>query len=421
MRLPTSCLLFTLLYLLCHNSGFASSSNELAATNKVNSAASNKQLEIAVNKYLLSIEKIEAAEGVYGNKLSQELLNLANVYQNYNKHSEAISLLTRSLHLNRVNEGLYSATQIPILEKLIKSLKATKQWNLVNDRYSYLYWLYDKNSDQVDASSISVVFKIANWYLQSYAMQRSEMPVQDLMNSYILLDKTANLISDQYGDTDIRLVKVLNRLMIANYFFASHVPTTTSQTNAAARQITQAPESGNKLIIMKRKSFMTGKNIIERELNILLNQQSIDHLNILKNKLKLADWYLMHNKKQSAKSFYQDAYDFALKNKHHNVLIKTVFDQPVALPDFPSLDNSTRINLSDKEVSEDDRYVQVTLDVTSQGRTRNLKVINSNPPDNTRMKASVLNSLRLTKFRPRLENGIPTLTKNLQMHVFMKK
>ncbi len=88
---------------------------------------SPKSLTNQITLYKKAIAKLESSEGVYSDKLAQELANLADVYQQQERHDLAIATFNRSLHLNRINEGLYSKTQLPILDKVIVSLKKQKK------------------------------------------------------------------------------------------------------------------------------------------------------------------------------------------------------------------------------------------------------------------------------------------------------
>ena len=67
---------------------------------------------------------------------------------------------------------------------------------------------------------------------------------------------------------------------------------------------------------------------------------------------------------------------------------------------------------------DDVNYVHASMDVTRYGKTKNIKIVSSFPEDNTGMRSKVLRSLRLTKFRPKITNGNPIFTEQLQLHVF---
>ncbi|WDE04009.1 tetratricopeptide repeat protein [Thalassomonas viridans] len=378
------------------------------------------KLNDEIDKYQNAIEEIESVGGMYSEQIAQKLINLGNIYQHYDKHDDAVQVFKRALHLSRINEGLYSLTQIPILEKMIKSYKKRKQWTQVNDKYYYMYWLYARNFDDQDIKRLDMELQIANWHLEAYAMQLLPDPTQDLIYSYSLFDRAANLISSTYGDTDLRLITPLNGLMLTNYFIASHVTRNSVEKVYAMNEQLQVQMKKSDIVIaeMKRKSFATGKRIIERKLTVLHGQKPLNHQAIAKARLKLADWFLMHNKRQTALRHYQQAYDYAVTTDKNREFLDQLFSQPVALPHYPNLQQRTRTIKSDAELAADVSYVHATLDVTKYGKAKNIKIVSSNPPDNSPIRTKALKSLRSTKFRPQISDGVTIFTEQLQLHVF---
>ena len=395
-------------------------SNTYQTEHNNNNPAIGKKLTDEIDKYQAAIEEIESAEGMYSEQIAQKLINLGNIYQHYQKHDDALRVFKRALHLSRINEGLYSLSQIPILEKMLKSYKKRKQWAQVNDKYYYMYWLYARNFDDMDIKRLDMELQIANWHLEAYAMQLLPDPTQDLIYSYSLFDRAANLITNAYGETDLRLITPLNGLLLTNYFIASHVMRSSVEKVYAMNEQLQIQMKKSDIVIaeLKRKSFATGKKIIQRKLTVLQGQQPIDHQAIAKVKLKLADWFLMHNKRQTALRHYQLAYDYALTTDKNREFLDQLFSQPVALPHYPNLLQRTRTIKSDAELATGVSYVHATLDVTKYGKAKNIKIVSSNPPDDSPIRSKALKSLRTTKFRPQISDGVTIFTEQVQLHVF---
>lgn len=427
MRLLIACSLLSLVLFLTSQNCLAASTDKtlIGETNAKNSESNKrkpftKKLNEEIEKYQIAIEKIESEDGIYSEQMAQKLVNLGNIYQKYDKHEDAIKVFNRALHLNRINEGLYSLSQISILEKIIKSYKKRKQWPLVNDRYSYMHWLYARNYDGKDINRLDIELLIANWHLQAYAMQLLPDPAQDLIYSYALFERASNLITDEYGTTDIRLIPALNGMMLTNYFIAAFVMSNSIEKVYSSNEQLQIQMKKSDVLIteMKRRSFSTGKKIIQRKLDVLTGQELINHQAISKAKLKLADWFLMHNKRQQAMRHYQEAYDYAFDNDKNKEFLDRLFSQPIALPYYPNLLQKTRTIVSDAELTTGVNYVHASLDVTKYGQAKNVKIVSSNPPDSTPIRSRALKSLRTTKFRPQIADGVPIFTEQLQLHVF---
>jgi len=370
--------------------------------------------------YENAIEELESAEGVYSDKLAQELANLADIYQKQEKHDLAITTFNRSLHLNRINDGLYSKAQLPILDKIIISLKKQKKWKQVHEKYNYLYWLNNRNFSEQDEEMLPVLVKLANWNLTSYAMSYSQSPAQDLYNAHYLYKKALSISETVYGQFDKRNIYILNNKMIINYFFATFDISQINSNLIDNTEYTTTTNYQNQIISLKRTSFTNGRDTILNEIDILENQQEPDYFTISNVKLKLADWYLLFEKRQSAMRLYNEAYQFATLNDDQNTFSDDLFQKPIALPYLPNLTTNTRENISNDNLLSNAKYIQASFDVTKHGRAKNIQVVNSNMKESTRLRSLALKSLRHTKFRPKLVKGIAIKTEQVKLHIFPK-
>jgi len=380
----------------------------------------NKTLNEQIEDYEREIEAIESTEGVYSNRLAQEVANLADIYQQQGKHDLAITTFNRSLHLNRINDGLYSKAQIPILDKIITSLKQQKDWKKVHERYNYLYWLHDRNFTEQDEDMLQILVKVANWNLTSYAMSYSPNPAQDLYSAHYLYKKALQISKDVYGQYDKRNVHLLNNKMIISYFFATFDTSKINSNLIANTEYTTATNYQNQVISLKRTSFANGRDTLLEEINILENQDEVNYFNVSEVKLKLADWYLLFEKRQSAMRLYNEAYQYATLNDTEQAFTDDLFQKPIALPHLTNLTNNTREHVPKDLLLANKKYIQASFDVTKHGRAKNIKVVNSNMKESTRLRSIALKSLRHTKFRPKLVKGVPIKTEQMTLHIFPK-
>ena len=167
-------------------------------------------------------------------------------------------------------------------------------------------------------------------------------------------------------------------------------------------------------------SFPSTTSTILNEINILENQNQPDYFSISTVKLKLADWYLLFEKRQSAMRLYNEAYQFAMLNDSDNTFTEDLFQKPIALPNLPNLTTNKREKISKDLLLSNTKYLQASFDVTKHGRAKNIRVVNSNMAESTRLRSQALRSLRHTKFRPKLVKGIPIKTEQMKLHIFPK-
>ncbi|NRA85780.1 MAG: hypothetical protein HRU22_18990, partial [Gammaproteobacteria bacterium] len=259
----------------------------LATTDSLSlqSSVSEPDPQIAINKdienYLATIEQLEFQGGIYSDNLSQNLIQLGTLYQHNDKHANAVKVFERALFLHRINDGLYSNNQVAVIEKIINSLTRLKKWNLVNDRFSHLYWLANKSLQHDHEKRLEITLKCAHWQLEAYNLRVAKIPMQSLVLGYKLFETALRISSEEYGGADLRLIEPLNGLLVSTYLAATNKPFIDPRSTPL-------------------RGYRNGINLISLEIDILQRQERLDHLRLTNAKLKLADWQLMYGKDQDA-------------------------------------------------------------------------------------------------------------------------
>ncbi|TQV84628.1 tetratricopeptide repeat protein [Exilibacterium tricleocarpae] len=359
----------------------------------------------STNDYQLEIDRVETEQGAYGSQLSEHLVGLGITYQTEGEHDDAIEAFKRAMHVNRVNEGLYSLSQVPILERLIESHVARGQWSEANDRHQYLYWLHRRNFGTEDPRMLPVIDKLSAWHLNAYALDMGAGLFNHLISAHKLFNLAVDIIDTNYGKNDLRLIDALRGITVSNYYLATYKGETEPSFQLRAGSEPTSAEQKARLDQYITNSYNSGKRAISRMVNVYANNPDSPPWAEAKAKVELGDWYLLFNKWQSALAIYQESHDALRDGNIDQTQIDLLFGQPVALPDLPLVDSSVV-----EEDEENQPYVLVSFDVTPYGRARNVAIIESMPEDNVRIRSRVRKALKLAKFRPRFENGSPTLT-----------
>lgn len=364
--------------------------------------------------YLDAIAEIEDSFGPYDKNLSQHLMGLGINYQNRGRHEEAVDIFKRAMHVSRISDGLYSLSQIPMLEHLIESGVASGDWESANDSHQYLYWLYRRNYGENDPRMLPAITKLSNWHLNAYALDAGSGLFEHLISAHNLYNMAISIITRAYGEYDLRLVGALKGLTVSNYYLATYQATAahradfeTGFTNSRTRMDEKA-----RLDQYILNSYSSGKAAISRIRDVYASNPQVPEDAEVVAQIQLADWNLLFNRWHTAMELYQSAYDSLLTSPNGKSLADEYFSRPVALPDLPLL----KSNLDTAE--EGNEYVLVSFDVSRNGHARNIEVIESFPEDDVRNRSQVRKALKQTKFRPRFADGVPTDTKQL-MHRYV--
>jgi tetratricopeptide (TPR) repeat protein len=114
------------------------------------------------------INEIEANGGVFDGAMLPELIGLGILHQEQLNHEEAANAFQRALYIIRVNEGLYSTKQLPVIDFLIESNTSRQEWKQVADSYDMMYWLYRRNYADDDPRQLNTLKRLRRWYMESY-------------------------------------------------------------------------------------------------------------------------------------------------------------------------------------------------------------------------------------------------------------
>jgi hypothetical protein len=119
-------------------------------------------------EYERAIRRIESDGGMLDPRLFPLLLGLALEQREIGRHDEAARTLYHALFVIRANEGLYSLTQVPVLDLLIDSRTELGEWRAVADAYDLLIWVYRRNYEPDDPRMLPALKRLRRWNFEAY-------------------------------------------------------------------------------------------------------------------------------------------------------------------------------------------------------------------------------------------------------------
>lgn len=359
--------------------------------------------------FMDAIAELEQMHGPYHSGLSQHLTGLGVNYQTRGKHDEAAEVFRRAMHVSRINEGLYSLNQVPILERLIESNVASGDWESASESHHYLYWLHKRNFGADDPRMLPVITKLSNWHLNAYALDVGAGLFHHLINAHNLYTMAVNIIDRTYGQNDMRLVGALHGLTVSNYYLATYQTSSARRTDFESGFGSAKANADEKARLDQYilNSYSSGKRAIKRIHHVYATNPEAPDAAEVEAQIQLADWNLLFNRWHTAIDMYQQAYDALATNPEGARISQEYFGKPVALPDLPLLKGNLDTT---NDASE---FVLVSFDVTQHGRARNIEILEANPEDSVRNRSRVRKALKAAKFRPRFENGAPATTEKM--------
>jgi tetratricopeptide (TPR) repeat protein len=143
--------------------------NNLGATQfKLNDFAA------AEASYRISLEMLEASQGISSRRLIAPLAGLGSAYAALDQHAIAAEYFDRALAVSRRAEGLFNLEQLPLIDQAASSRFAIGDFTGVEHERQYALKVLEQNYGYDDARTLPAALKLAEFYesLQAYPAAR---------------------------------------------------------------------------------------------------------------------------------------------------------------------------------------------------------------------------------------------------------
>ena len=361
-----------------------------------------------------AIDTMESRAGAYAAMLPEQLLGMGLALQSEGRHADAIAVFKRGSHLARINNGLYSATQIPFLEREIRSQLALGELQKADEGQSRLYRVQKRSLADTD-TLVDALMQQADWQRRAYKLGigGEEMSFTHLLKMWDLNRMALTTLIDKEGDKSPKLLPPLFAMLQAQYLISSHSDHSKTASYDFDSQV-GSREKKARFNSYLAKSYDMGRSIIRAIYDIQFTQSGEKSLPTIEIRIMLADWMLWHGVRDPAKEAYALAATELAELDDAQLQTQRLLGEPVPLPDL----DGVRPLLPEVGITEGN--VLVEFEVSAGGKVKNVSRIRDDesaelsPDEASEGKANrLLRALRRTKFRPRFVDGVPTPTKNI--------
>lgn len=432
-------------YLLCMSLGLFLPANTAVLLAASTGADEPVQAEIdesarqdkSIADYLYQIARQEKTHGAFDSQLGEQLLGLGLLYRNMGQNDKASEILSRSLQIKRVNEGLQTMAQVPTLEALIDVNAAAGNWKELDANYQLLLWVHQRNHEPGDPEMLAIYNRVGKWKLRvlddNLLEDVTERTVSDLSDMY---ESMLMVMEKLYGEKDPRLVEPLRIRAMTGYQLARMTLATplnnfegTGGTAVRFQVVcrekitawgvqricsnvavdnpeyytSKQAEQTNTIMMYVYQAGKALRQIAEIQ-NFNLSASNYDRARAF---VDLGDWYFINTKRTAAFKAYKSAFEFLQMNGSKPGDIALLFGNPVLLP---VMNIDTGKTASRQE--DDKTYVTLSFDVTVRGRARNIHVVDESDPENLQARVNAKKIISSSLFRPRILGGDPVPTEN---------
>lgn len=355
------------------------------------------------------LEDLEIEGGAWSVQIAEELADLGELLQAQGKYAESIDVFDRAVHINRVNNGLFSPQQVPLVRKVVDAHIALGQWSEADDRQQYAFYVQTRAYSINDPRMIEVFDNLARWNIATFYRGVDEDPNPRLIQTYMLYRAASESVATHFGTQDPRYLPLLHKVAGAADLMGRYAlpgESIGTQLNPNLRVTSQFV--GNSLRPQGRED--TGIEALEKIIDYYNDPARPNtDANLVERARALAelgDWYLLRDRRQAATRTYEDAYEQLAQLENSADLLSQVFGEIVFLPTFSEFDEPRKEAYG---VGPDSGarmgYVDLAFDVNQYGRLSNFEVLAIQPEDMTRADIQVISSVRSALVRPKIAEG----------------
>lgn len=125
-----------------------------------------------------TLQAIESEFGPFHPSLIEALKDLGRYYMSIGQFQSAAEIYERALGLSRISDGLYSESQLPILQDLINAQKVAGQWAKADDKEHLALHIKTRLNKPGTQAYADAVLAFGDWKIQAVRgnlMQRSSL------------------------------------------------------------------------------------------------------------------------------------------------------------------------------------------------------------------------------------------------------
>jgi len=389
-----------------------------------------------------AVATLEASGDTWHPMIAESMISLARLLQAEDKHTDALVMLERAVHISRVNHGLFSLEQGPAIKMQVQSHLALGEWAEADSLEQYHFYIHSRTLGDGNPELIPALLSYAEWHLDAFADRRGELPSTRLIDAYRLYSVAMSLVDAQPDPEKYPRERYLHRLAYLSWLMhRTGVQNRPETLYAKTRQVDD--EWAERITAgeyrLHNNPFLQGEYVLGEI--IAMRQQRVEEAtpgsSIQREMRKLhaeavldmADWNLLFDRRQRAESVYEQAWE--LLASEDEALKKDVFDRMVLIPSFENFmqpEQTTELAeggspamatafSATRSMSAQRRqpspWVTMRFDLTRNGRVTNVELLESSTEINENIRRNMVMALRGSVLRPALRDGSPEVTRGL--------
>ena len=350
----------------------------------------NAEYEKAQTFLSAYIRALKAAHHRHHGDLARPLILLGDTQFGLGQYDEALQSYAMAVHVSRVSEGLFTPKQVEAVYKQSEALQRLGDEEEAASREEYAFEVLWKTHGPDSEALLPGIFRLAKWHTDRY----------NIFAARALLEQALRIHATNGDDGSPKAIPAL-RGLAETYRMERFPPFYASEREAPAFAATTRPGMRTSAFEapLTFNNFPVAERALQQVIRIRRDDPAGGPLPVSEAILDLADWHLLWERFNKAKTLYE--YVYGVMQQLDSVDAATYFAKPKLLhlplpknPKPPSRRGSLEEGLG---------FVEVAFRVSPTGGVQNMQVVASEPEG--MMDFSVRRSLRNARYRPVLVDG----------------
>ena len=322
----------------------------------------------AEENFLIAVEIFRNAEGLYSENLVRPLVGLGDSYHLDGEYLNAVSAYNEARTVSRRVLGLLNEDQIAILDRMTRTFMNMGEYLEADEHQREALLIVERNYPADAVEVLAAIYKYAAWLRDNrrFSAEREQYA------------RAARIVREHYGDEHPLMAKPLQ-------------------------------ETGNSFRV---QGAAVGQGIsgLRQALELLEEAEERDAYALAEVLRDIGDWQTAFAKVNPSSEEYRRSW--ALLGELPNA-------DEIRADWYGGIDYVFREILSQRGLSADPNaqagFVLVRFDLDPTGQTRNVQVLESKPVGFK--DEAVTRHVRLSRFRPHMEDGVPVVARNLALQI----
>ncbi len=372
---------------------------------------------LSLAEHVVKLQDAQSEGGPYSGDMIEPLSDMGRAYQLFNRHPDAVDQFRRAVHLLRVNEGLYTPSQIPVLEALIRSQRALGRMEAVDASREYLYRVQEGALDPSDEKLLKAAVDYSEWKREAYLTRVGSETYLRLLDMHRTHTRAVEKILTVDPD-DAAQIPYLYQQVRAGYLISQYdgerYPS--FQTTGSA-MIGDPSVSTTKLEWLafqqlRDYNFRNGRRALDQIVALEGSRDPVNSQALAQAYSALGDWHMWWDRKTRAIQAYEKAAAVLGERSQLGLPVTELFERPLELPIEPVFYTANTTGTATVERKK--ARAVVRFNVSRLGEAKRIEIVELDPPESVEARLALIGMLKRFRFRPIIRSGQATVASSIE-------